>query len=233
VTEHSQDAPSPAGIPAGLAASAGAVFGDRLPLAVSYSALLAGAGVERGLIGPREAPRLWDRHLINCAVVGELIPSGTSVIDVGSGAGLPGLALAIARPDLHVTLVEPLLRRSVFLDEAVSLLGLSTVEVVRARAEDLSLSAPVVTARAVAPLDRLARWCLPLVAPGGRLLALKGSSAEAEVLEHGAALRRAGGGPARIFECGKGVADPPTVVVEVPLQDTPRRPGGRRSRQGT
>jgi 16S rRNA (guanine527-N7)-methyltransferase len=232
VTEYSDDAPSPAGIPAGLAASAATVFGDRLPLAVRYASLLATDGVERGLIGPREAPRLWERHLINCAVIGELIPPGCAVIDVGSGAGLPGLALAIARPDLHVTLVEPLLRRSVFLTEAVSSLGLSTVEVVRARAEDLTLSAPVVTARAVAPLDRLVRWCMPLVAPGGRLLAMKGSSAESEVLEHGAALRRAGGGPARMFECGKGVADPPTVVVEIPLLDTPRRSGGRRSRQG-
>jgi 16S rRNA (guanine527-N7)-methyltransferase len=232
VTQPTEDTASPAGIPAGLAASAAAVFGDRLPLAVRYASLLATAGVERGLIGPRETPRLWDRHLINCAVVGELIPPGSAVIDVGSGAGLPGLVLAIARPDLRITLVEPLLRRSVFLGEAVSLLELSTVDVVRARAEEVALSAPVVTARAVAPLDRLARWCLPLVAPGGRLLAMKGSSAEAEVLEHGAALRRAGGGSPRIFECGKGVADPPTVVVEVPLQDAPRRSGGRRSRQG-
>jgi 16S rRNA (guanine527-N7)-methyltransferase len=211
------------------------VFGDRLPLAIRYAELLATAGVERGLIGPREAPRLWDRHLLNCAVIGEVIPSGSAVIDVGSGAGLPGLVLAIARPDLRITLVEPLLRRAVFLTESIADLELSGVEVVRGRAEELAgkLSAPVVTARAVAPLDRLARWCLPLVSAGGRLLAMKGSTAESEVLEHDAALRRAGGGPARIFECGKGVADPPTVVVEIPLLNTPpRRAGGRRSRQG-
>jgi 16S rRNA (guanine527-N7)-methyltransferase len=234
---------SPAGIPAGLAVAAvppeladaaATVFGDRLPIAVRYAELLATAGVERGLIGPREAPRLWDRHLVNCAVVGDLIEPGTPVIDVGSGAGLPGLVLAIARPDLHLTLVEPLLRRTTFLSESIADLGLSNVDVVRGRAEEVkkSLTAPVVTARAVAPLDRLAGWCMPLVSPGGRLLALKGSSAEAEVLEHAAALRRAGGGPPRIFKCGKGIADPPTVVVEVPLLNTPPHSGGRHSRQG-
>lgn len=235
MTQPSEQNPSPAGIPAGLAASAAAVFGDRLPVAVRYAELLATAGVERGLIGPRETPRLWDRHLVNCAVVGELLPHATTVIDVGSGAGLPGIVLAIARPDLHITLLEPLLRRATFLTEAVEALELSTVDVVRGRAEEVAgqLSAPVVTARAVAPLDRLARWCLPLASKGGRLLAMKGSSAEAEVLEHAAALRRAGGGAPRIFECGKGVADPPTVVVEVPLLDTPPRPGRRRSRQGS
>jgi 16S rRNA (guanine527-N7)-methyltransferase len=230
--EHDQN--SPAGIPAGLTASAAAVFGDRLPAAVRYGELLATAGVERGLIGPREAPRLWDRHLLNCAVVAELLPVGVAVIDVGSGAGLPGLALALARPDLRVTLLEPLARRVAFLTEVVAELGLVGVDVVRGRAEVSvgKLAAPVVTARAVAPLDRLAKWCLPLVEPGGRLLAMKGSTAAEEIVEHRPALRRAGGGPARIFECGKGVVDPPTVVVEVPLAGSPPRGGGRRSRQG-
>jgi 16S rRNA (guanine527-N7)-methyltransferase len=162
---------------------AGAVFGDRLPLALRYADLLATEATVRGLIGPGEVPRLWERHLLNCAVLGELIEPGSRVIDVGSGAGLPGIPLAIARPDVHVVLVEPLLRRSSWLQETVERLGLSTVEVRRGRAEEAagSLSAPVVTARAVAPLERLAAWCLPLVTPGGELLAMKGTSAQAEL----------------------------------------------------
>jgi 16S rRNA (guanine527-N7)-methyltransferase len=225
---------SPAGSPAGLPAAAAQVFGDRLSLAVRYAELLATAGVERGLIGPREAPRLWDRHLLNCAVVGELLPHGVTVIDVGSGAGLPGVVLGIARADLHVTLLEPLARRVAFLEEVVAELGLDGVTVVRGRAEESvgRLAAEVVTARAVAPLDRLAKWCLPLVAPGGRLLAMKGSTAAGEVVEHASALRRAGGGSARIVECGKGVVDPPTTVVDLPLVAAPPRAGGRRRRQG-
>src|SRR5687768_5835947 len=150
---------------------------ERLPLAQRYADLLATDGVVRGLIGPREAPRLWERHLLNCAVLEELIPEGASVCDIGSGAGLPGLVLAIARPDLRITLVEPLLRRTRFLDEAVEELGLQgQVEVVRGRAEELAgtRTFDVVTARAVAPLERLARWCLPLVGPGGELVAIEG-----------------------------------------------------------
>src|SRR3954469_18453735 len=169
--------------------SASAVFGDRLPLAVRYAELLVTDGVVRGLIGPREAPRIWERHLLNCGVLSEIIPVGASVVDVGSGAGLPGIVLAVARPDLTITLVEPLARRTAFLSEAVTALGLdATVTVVRGRAEDLAggppVAADVVTARAVPPLDRLAGWCLPLAAVGGRLLALKGASAADEVAEH-------------------------------------------------
>lgn len=221
--------PSPAGPPAGLAAVSGQVFGDRLPLAVRYADLLATTGVVRGLIGPREAPRLWERHLLNCAVLGELLPDGTTVLDVGSGAGLPGIVLGIARPDLRITLLEPLARRVTFLDEVVEELGLTGVTVVRGRAEESvgKIAAAVVTARAVAPLDRLAGWCLPLVEAGGRLLAMKGSTAAEEVAEHAPAISRVGGGPARIVECGMGVVDPPTTVVEVPLVGTPARGGGR------
>lgn len=203
-------------------AAAAEIFGpQRLPLAVRYADLLATEGTLRGLIGPREVPRLWDRHLLNCAVLGELVPTGSTVVDVGSGAGLPGLALAIARPDLSVILVEPLARRTAFLVEAVDLLGLGgSVEVVRGRAEELGRSrpdgaAPIVTARAVAPLDRLVGWCLPLAEPGGRLLAMKGGSAAAEVAEHRVAVVRAGGAEPVLRTCGERWLDPPTTVVEI------------------
>jgi 16S rRNA (guanine527-N7)-methyltransferase len=206
---------------------------ERLTLAERYAELLATQGVLRGLIGPREAPRLWDRHLLNCAVLGELIPDGALVADVGSGAGLPGLVLAIARPDLRVTLVEPLLRRTRFLDEAVELLELGDrVEVVRGRAEDLA-GGPVyqvVTARAVAPLDRLARWCLPLVAPTGELVAMKGASAAAEAAEAGRALRELGCAPPVVVELGAGVLPETTWAVRVARLET--RQVGWRGRPG-
>ncbi|HET6214755.1 MAG TPA: 16S rRNA (guanine(527)-N(7))-methyltransferase RsmG, partial [Micromonosporaceae bacterium] len=140
-------------------AAARQLFGDQLPLAEVYAGLLATDGVVRGLLGPREADRVWDRHLLNCAAIAELIPFAAFVVDIGSGAGLPGIVLAVARPDLSVVLVEPLARRTAFLDEAVAVLGLAErVTVRRARAEECIGShslADVVTARAVAPLDRL------------------------------------------------------------------------------
>ena len=238
--------PASATLPPELAEAARALFGDRLDLAASYAELLATDGVVRGLIGPRETPRLWERHLLNCAVVAERIPEGATVIDVGSGAGLPGLVLAIARPDLTVTLVEPLARRTAFLIEAVQRLGLTRdVRVFRGRAEEAAagsrdrepLSADIVTARAVAPLDRLASWCLPLLAPGGRLVALKGASAADEITEHAEAVTRLGGGTPELHRCGAGVIEPPATVVEVVRERVvnPRRPkkpkrsrGGRR-----
>lgn len=198
-------------------AAARGVFSDRLELAQQYAELLASDGVIRGLIGPREAPRLWERHLLNCAVLGELIPSGATVCDIGSGAGLPGLVLAIARPDLSVTLVEPLLRRTTFLDEAVQTLSLERVEVVRARAEELHgrRRFDVVTSRAVAPLPKLARWSLPLTRPGGVVVAMKGASAQAEVDDARKELRKLGAGPVSVHTVGVGVVDPPTSVVRV------------------
>ena len=206
--------------PAEFLAVAREIFSDRLPLAVAYAQLLATDGVTRGLIGPREAPRIWERHLINCGVMSKMIPIGASVVDVGSGAGLPGIVLAVARPDVSITLVEPLARRTAFLSEAVTKLGLdATVTVVRSRAEDLAggppVAADVVTARAVAPLDRLAGWCLPLAAVGGRLLALKGASAADEVAEHREMIARLGGSEPAITLCGVGVIEPPTTVVEI------------------
>ena len=194
------------------------LFGARLPLARQYAELLTTDAVVRGLIGPREAPRIWERHLLNCAAVAELIPEGATVVDVGSGAGLPGMVLAVARPDLTVTLVEPLARRTAFLTEALASLGLEQTTVVRARAEGCVGRLPaadVVTARAVAPLDRLAGWCLPLATIGGRLLALKGASAGAELAEYAAALARLGAGASAVRSCGDGVLAEPTTVVEI------------------
>jgi 16S rRNA (guanine527-N7)-methyltransferase len=199
---------------------------------VHYAELLAGDGVVRGLIGPREVARLWSRHLANCAVLEELVPPDSRVADVGSGAGLPGLPLALVRPDLAVVLLEPLLRRSTFLAEAVSALGLGDrVEVRRGRAEEVRLDVDVVTARAVAPLDRLAGWTLPLARVGGTLLALKGEGALEEVAASAAALERVGGGRAEVLVCGEGLVDPPTTVVRV-VRLTAGRRGSRRSSSG-
>jgi 16S rRNA (guanine527-N7)-methyltransferase len=201
------------------------VFSDRLDLAARYVEHLATSGVERGLIGPRETDRLWDRHVLNCAVVADLVPDGANVVDVGSGAGLPGIPLALARPDLRIVLVEPLARRVEWLTEIVEDLGLSlTVE--RGRAEENAIrrrweGADVVTARAVAPLARLAGWSLPLLRPGGRLLAVKGASAPQEIDRDAAEIRRLGGGTPRIELCGAGVVDPPSTVVSVEREARP------------
>ena len=197
--------------------AAAAVFGDRLPVAEAYAAWLAGAGVERGLIGPRETPRLWDRHVLNCAVVESAVPQGAHVCDVGTGAGLPGLVLAIVRPDLQVTLVEPLLRRTTFLDEVVGDLGLDNVEVVRARAEELhgQQTYAVVTSRAVAPLDRLMRWCWPLAAPGGQVLAMKGSSVREEIESHRKTLRKLGVGEPEVLTVGEEALVRPVTLARV------------------
>jgi 16S rRNA (guanine527-N7)-methyltransferase len=208
------------------------VFGDALPVAERYAEFLAGAGVERGLIGPREADRLWERHLINCAVAAEAIPVGATVVDIGSGAGLPGLVLAIVRPDLAVTLLEPLLRRTTFLHEAVELLGLTNVEVRRGRAEESArdLSADVATARAVAPLERLVTWALPLLRPGGELLALKGERAAVELDEARPVLQRFGVRTAELLQVGQGKVEPPTTLVRVVADRTPRRAPRSRKR---
>jgi 16S rRNA (guanine527-N7)-methyltransferase len=196
---------------------AAGVFHSRLPLAERFCELLATEGVVRGLIGPRETPRLWDRHLINCAVLGDAIGLGLDVCDIGSGAGLPGLVLAIARPDLSLTLVEPLLRRTTFLDEAVVALGLTNVEVVRGRAEALhgKREFSVVTSRAVAPLGRLLAWSMPLVKQGGALVAMKGSSVEDEIAVWSKELMKYGAGAVSVSSYGAGLVDPQTTVVRV------------------
>ncbi|REK73137.1 16S rRNA (guanine(527)-N(7))-methyltransferase RsmG [Aeromicrobium endophyticum] len=192
---------------------AAGVFASRLELAERYAELLATGGVVRGLIGPREVPRLWDRHIMNSAVVAPRVPSGASVADVGTGAGLPGLVWAIARPDIHMTLIEPLLRRTSFLEEVVDDLGLTNVEVLRSRAEDVSATYDVVTARAVAALDKLGRWCMPLVAPGGVMLAMKGRSAADEVEAAASTLHRLGATSIVVATYDNG--EVPTTVVEV------------------
>jgi 16S rRNA (guanine527-N7)-methyltransferase len=165
--------------------SAAGVFGDALPLAEEYVALLATDGVVRGLIGPREVSRLWERHVLNSAALAEAVPEGAHVVDVGSGAGLPGIPLGLARPDVSLTLVEPMARRVEFLDQAVAALGSSSGRswrVVRGRAEERSVvtavgPVDVVTARAVAPLPRLVAWCRGLMQPGTQLVALVGARA--------------------------------------------------------
>jgi len=197
------------------------VFSHQLPRAIEYADLLAGEATVRGLIGPREVPRLWERHLLNCAAVTDLIPQGSSVCDIGSGAGLPGLVIAIRRPDISVTLVEPLLRRTAFLDLAVSTMDLHNVIVRRGRAEEFHDDAAtdggfdVVTSRAVAPLDRLARWSLPLVRDGGLLLAMKGSSAQDELDGAGALVRRLGGVEAGVRVIDEPWLDHPVRVIAV------------------
>jgi len=212
------------------------VFGDHYPQAVTFTDLLAERGVERGLIGPREVDRLWERHVLNSAVVAELLPDGSRVVDVGSGAGLPGVPLAIARPDLRLTLLEPMARRVAWLTEVVDALGLD-VEVLRGRAEDAAVrerlaGSDVVTARAVAPLERLARWCLPLLRSGGYLVALKGESAAEELERDAEAVRRAGGAASRVTTCGGEVLELPTTVVLVErAEQASRRDGGRRRRK--
>jgi 16S rRNA (guanine527-N7)-methyltransferase len=212
---------------AAVPAEARAVFGPAVDAAAEYARLLATEGSVRGLIGPREVPRLWDRHLLNSAAIAALIPSGARVVDVGSGAGLPGIPLALARPDLSVTLLEPLARRVAFLTECVERLGLERVTVVRGRAEEDPVrrelgGADAVTARAVAPLDKLAGWCLPLLRPGGVLLAVKGSTAAEE-------LAAAGPLPGAADAVVTSAGDPPATVIVVTrgtVRATAR--GGRR-----
>jgi 16S rRNA (guanine527-N7)-methyltransferase len=194
-----------------------AVFGERLESAQRYADLLATAGVERGLIGPRETDRIWDRHVLNSAALGELVEPGERIADIGSGAGLPGIPLALARPDVHVTLIEPMLRRCEFLTEVVDELGID-VRVVRGRAEDPDVQREVgemdvVTSRAVGSLDKLATWSMAMLRVDGRMLALKGVRAESEIEENRRVLDRIGAVDVRVMRCGAGYLNPPATVV--------------------
>jgi len=208
--QHSPDTPSAPEVARG-------VFSDALPQAEAFADLLAREATVRGLIGPREVPRLWERHLINCALVTDLVPHGATVCDIGSGAGLPGVVMAIRRPDLTVTLVEPLLRRTTFLEEVVTVLSLTNITVERGRAESLhgTKSFDVVTSRAVAPMARLSQWSLPLVRSGGAFLAMKGSSVQAELDSASKAIRAGRGVLDGIVELGGDLLDPPVRVVRV------------------
>ncbi|OBG20417.1 16S rRNA (guanine(527)-N(7))-methyltransferase RsmG [Mycobacterium sp. 852002-51057_SCH5723018] len=214
-----------------------AVFGSRLDIARRYAGLLAGPGVERGLLGPHEVDRLWERHLLNSAVVGELLEPGERVIDIGSGAGLPGIPLAIARPDLEVVLLEPLLRRSEFLNEAVAELGLA-VEVVRGRAEEPDVrrrfgDRDAAVSRAVAALDKLTKWSMPLLRRGGRMVAIKGERAPDEVEAHRRVMEALGAVDVRVVTCGANYLRPPATVVLARRGSRARQRPARQADRGT
>lgn len=213
-------------------AGATEVFGDRVESAVRYVEILSTAGLERGLMGPRERPRLWDRHVLNSAAASGSLGEGESVVDIGSGAGLPGIPLALARPDLRVTLVEPLLRRVTFLEEVVDELDLD-IRILRGRAEEKDViaeagEADVVISRAVAPLAKLAGWSAPLLRTGGRMVAMKGSSAAEEVERDARALRKLGFDDVRV----ETVSAPDAEETRLVIATLGTRMGSRGSRSG-
>ncbi len=213
--------------------AATAIFGPRLDVAQRYAGLLAGAGVERGLLGPREVDRIWDRHLMNSAVIAGLLDPGERVIDIGSGAGLPGIPLAIARPDLEMVLLEPLLRRSEFLNEVIDELGLA-VEVVRGRAEEPGVrdrygKRDAAVSRAVAALDKLTKWSMPLLRPGGRMLAIKGERGPEEVEQYRRVMAASGAVDVRVVTCGANYLRPPATVV---IARRGKQPSQRSARTG-
>lgn len=193
------------------------IFGDRLDLAKRYVEHLATSGIERGLLGPREVPRLWSRHVLNCAVIQEVMERDVEVADVGSGAGLPGLCLAIARPDLKLTLIEPLERRCIWLGEVIEDLGLDNVTVMRGRAEQMVdvVNARYVTARAVSALANLAGLTLPLLHGDGELIAIKGRSAAEEIEKATKAIRKLGGKETEVIVVGEDLLQEPTTVVRI------------------
>lgn len=210
--------------------------GDAWFRAEAFAELLAGPGVVRGLLGPREVSRVWDRHLLNCAVVAEAVPADVRLVDIGSGAGLPGLVLAIVRPDITVTLLEPLLRRTVFLQECVEALKLGNVEVLRGRAEEFvgKREFDVASARAVAPLDRLLTWSIPLLREGGELLAMKGERAAEELAGAEEQLRSSGVQIAELVSVGHGKVEPPATLIRVVAGRAPegaRQVSRRRDRE--
>lgn len=216
--------------------AAAAIFGERIDIAQRYAEWLAGAGVERGLLGPREVDRIWERHLLNSVAAQELLEDGERIIDVGSGAGLPGIPLAIARPDLEVVLLEPLLRRSEFLDEVIDELGLA-VEVVRGRAEEPWVrnrfgERDAAVSRAVAALDKLTKWCLPLLRPGGRMLAIKGERGAEELELHRRGMAVLGAVDARVVTCGANYLRPPATVVLARRGRQPRHKPARNGKAG-
>jgi 16S rRNA (guanine527-N7)-methyltransferase len=215
--------------------AAAALFGTRLDRVGRYAQILADAGVERGLVGPREVDRLWDRHILNSAAIVELLGDDDRIADIGSGAGLPGIPLALARPGLRVTLIEPLLRRSEFLREVVDDLDLE-ITVIRGRAEDQSVQVQVggmdaVVSRAVASLDKLTKWSVPLLVSGGRMVAIKGERAEEEVRKNRRVMASFGAVDVRVMRCGADYLDPPATAV-VARREAPARLANRSPRTG-
>ena len=212
-------------VPPAAPSGAAAVFGDHLPAATRFVEILADTGVTHGLLGPREVPRLWERHVLNCAVIEDAFPRDARLIDVGSGAGLPGIALAIARPDLDIHLVEPMQRRTDWLTTTVTDLKLENVTVHRGRAEEFvgTLSAPWVTARAVARMAKLARWCVPLLDGRGTLVAMKGRSAQEELDTDRRDLTKLGLVDAAVTHHGTSILDEPTLTLDLTFQPK-RRP---------
>lgn len=207
----SSSPPDPA--PEQVPAAAVELFGPTLDQAAAYAQLLCDEGIEWGLIGPREAPRIWSRHVAHCALLAELVPVGARVVDVGSGAGLPGIPLAILRPDLAVTLLEPLARRVRFLELAVDRLGLDNAKISQTKANlHARDDADVVTARAVAPLTRLGEWTLPLLKRGGLLLSIRGESAAAEAAAAEGDLTRLGAADVNVQTIERAGLEPLTVV---------------------
>lgn len=208
-----------------------AAFGDAYPRLAAFSAMLAEEGVTRGLIGPREVPRIWERHILNSSAVAPFLPSEGVVIDVGSGAGFPGIVLACMRPDLRIVLLEPMERRVIWLREIAAALDLTSAEVVRGRAEDVHgmLSATVATARAVAPMDRLARWLLPLLQPGGVMLAMKGDRASDEVAAARTVIAHLGGGLPQILRAPTVTGADATTIVRIEKIREPSAPARRRA----
>lgn len=220
------------------------LVGERLPALVAYANLLAGAGVTRGLLGAREVPRLWERHLLNCGVLAELLPEGAEVADLGSGAGLPGVVLALVRPDVRVTLVDSMARRTTYLEEVTGVLALENTTVARGRAESFhgKHSYDIVTSRALAPLGRLLEWSMPLVRPAGAVVAMKGARVTEEIPATEPLRRRYGWSEAVVRELGRDALETPTRVVVVTWENPERvsdppvsRPGpsGPRRQRGS
>ncbi len=197
------------------------IFGSQIGLARQYAQKLANDSDELGLLGPRELDKIWSRHILNSAVVAELVKPGELVADVGSGAGLPGIPMAIAAPETDFVLIEPMDRRASWLQEVVDELDLQNVEVVRARAEEVEGGQfDVVTARAVAALEKLLRLCVPLLRPGGRVIALKGSKAPEEILEAKKLQKTLKIESFEIVVCGEKFLAEPTSVVETRLDSS-------------
>lgn len=191
------------------------IFGDRLALAERYVEHLCTTGIEHGLLGPREVPRMWSRHVLNCAVLGTALEAGVNVADVGSGAGLPGLAVAIARPDVEMTLIEPMERRVDWLSAVIADLGLDNVQVIRARAEEVTdeVMADVVTARAVSALKKLIPLTVPLLDDDGQLLLLKGRSAGEEIEAASKIIKKHRLRTPEVLVLGADLLEEPTTVV--------------------